>query len=146
MHSLGLANCLWVEQMKACILWVLLLLRCLGAFSEWADNGKQKLGGKKTPSNFFPIAKAIVQARIFKLFLLHLAQGKFKQHVWYLRVFKDQQNGSKMALELVKKAPTDQSKDSSLIIRSHILERKKKKQRHKLFPDLYKCVPARTTH
>lgn len=51
-----------------------------------------------------------------------------------------------MALELVKKAPADQSKDSSLIIRSHILERKKKKQRHKLFPDLYKCVPARTTH
>lgn len=32
-----------------------------------------------------------------------------------------------MALELVKKAPADQSKDSSLIIRSHILERKKKK-------------------
>lgn len=50
-----------------------------------------------------------------------------------------------MALELVKKAPADQSKDSSLIIRSHILERKKK-QHHKLFPDLYKCVPARTTH
>lgn len=33
-----------------------------------------------------------------------------------------------MALELVKKAPTDQSKDSSLIIRSHILEGKKKKK------------------
>lgn len=31
-----------------------------------------------------------------------------------------------MALELVKKAPADQSKDSTLIIRSHILERKKK--------------------
>lgn len=115
--SLGAVNSLWAEERKVCIFQILLLLSGLCGFSEWADNGEQKLE-KRTPSNFFPIANGHCSDQTFRLFLLYLAQGKFKQYVWYLKVFKDQHN------------------DSNLIIRSL----------HKLFLDLYKCVSASTTH